>query len=168
MQTPEIQPAGKPAAWKALEDHQRQMRDVSLRALFAGDPERGPRLTAEAAGVFLDYSKNRVTDETLKLLIKFAEECEPAGPHEAMFRRREDQHDGKSGGAARGAARAAGRHDRRRWRKRRARRACGARQDGGFARARAQRRMEGAHGKADQEHRQHRHRRVRSGAGDGV
>ena len=64
----------KSTAWKALEDHQKKMRDVSLRDLFTDDPERGQRMTAEAAGVFLDYSKNRITDETLKLLCDLAEQ----------------------------------------------------------------------------------------------
>ena len=59
------QQAGKSAAWNALEDHQIKMREVHLRDLFANDPKRGERMTAEAAGVFLDYSKNRITDETL-------------------------------------------------------------------------------------------------------
>jgi glucose-6-phosphate isomerase len=86
MQTPDMQPAGKAAAWKALEDHQRQMRDVSLRALFADDPERGPRLTTEAAGVFLDYSKNRVTGETLGLLAALAEQAGLRARIDAMFR----------------------------------------------------------------------------------
>ncbi len=84
MQTP-IWPAGKAAAWKALEDHQRKMRDVALRNLFAGDPERGLRLTAEAAGVFLDYSKNRVSDETLKLLLDLAEQSGLRARIDGMF-----------------------------------------------------------------------------------
>jgi glucose-6-phosphate isomerase len=86
MQTNELGPAGKTAAWTALEDHQRKMRDVPLRALFADDPERGPRLTAEAAGVFLDYSKNRVTGETLKLLASLAEQAGLRARIDAMFR----------------------------------------------------------------------------------
>jgi glucose-6-phosphate isomerase len=86
MQTNELGPAGKTAAWKALEDHQRKMRDVSLRALFASDPERGRRLTAEAAGVFLDYSKNRVTGETLNLLAGLAEQAGLRARIDAMFR----------------------------------------------------------------------------------
>ena len=52
-------------AWRALEAHHREVRDLHLRDLFADDPARGERLTAEAAGLFLDYSKHRVTDETL-------------------------------------------------------------------------------------------------------
>ena len=86
MQTPDIQHAGKAAAWKALEDHQRQMRDVSLRDLFAADPERGRSLTAEAAGVFLDYSKNRVTGETLNLLAGLAEQAGLRARIDGMFR----------------------------------------------------------------------------------
>jgi glucose-6-phosphate isomerase len=62
-------------AWKALETHFQQIRTLHLRQLFAEDPQRGERLTLEAAGVFLDYSKNRVTDETLRLLLDLAEEC---------------------------------------------------------------------------------------------
>ena len=62
-------------AWKALETHFQQIRTQHLRQLFAEDPQRGERLTLEAAGVFLDYSKNRVTDETLRLLLDLAEEC---------------------------------------------------------------------------------------------
>ncbi len=61
-------------AWKALQDHYQTIKDLHLRQLFADDPQRGERLTAEAVGVFLDYSKNRVTDETLKLLRQLAEE----------------------------------------------------------------------------------------------
>ena len=57
------------AAWQALEQHHTDVRDVHLRTLFAEDPERGTRLTAEGAGLFLDYSKHRVTDETLRRLL---------------------------------------------------------------------------------------------------
>ncbi|HWJ19091.1 MAG TPA: glucose-6-phosphate isomerase [Geobacterales bacterium] len=74
------------APWKALEDHQKKMRDVSLRDLFADDPRRGERMTAEAAGIFLDYSKNRITDETLKLLIDLAEQSGLRARIDAMFR----------------------------------------------------------------------------------
>ncbi len=73
-------------AWKSLVDHHEQIRDVHLRTLFAEDPERGERLTAEAAGVFLDYSKNRITDETLRLLVQLAEECGLRQRIDAMFR----------------------------------------------------------------------------------
>jgi glucose-6-phosphate isomerase len=73
-------------AWKALEAHFPQVRDLHLRRLFADDPRRGERLTAEAAGVYLDYSKHRVTDETLALLVRLAEECGLRQRIDAMFR----------------------------------------------------------------------------------
>jgi len=73
-------------AWRALEAHYQKMRDVHLRTLFADDGARGSRLTAEAAGIFLDYSKNRVTDETLRLLVGLADESGLRDRIEAMFR----------------------------------------------------------------------------------
>jgi glucose-6-phosphate isomerase len=73
-------------AWKALEAHARQVRGLQLRRLFADDPKRGQRLTAEAVGIYLDYSKNRVTDETLQLLLALAEECRLRERTDAMFR----------------------------------------------------------------------------------
>jgi glucose-6-phosphate isomerase len=75
----------KRPAWKALTEHHQRIRNVHLRELFASDPQRGERLTAEAAGLYLDYSKNRVTDETIGLLLRLAEECGLAGRIEAMF-----------------------------------------------------------------------------------
>ena len=74
------------AAWKALAAHHEQIREVHLRSLFAADPQRGERLTAEAAGVFLDYSKNRITDDTLRLLLRLAEDCGLRQRIDAMFR----------------------------------------------------------------------------------
>jgi glucose-6-phosphate isomerase len=71
--------------WKALRAHYKEGRDVLLRELFADDPKRGERLTAEAAGLFLDYSKNRVTSETLDLLIRLAEESGLRDRIDAMF-----------------------------------------------------------------------------------
>jgi glucose-6-phosphate isomerase len=73
-------------AWKALQAHYREVRDLHLRDLFANDSGRGERLTAEAAGIFLDYSKNRITDETLKLLVDLAEESGLRPRIDAMFR----------------------------------------------------------------------------------
>jgi len=73
------------AAWKALQAHAEQIRGRHLRELFAEDASRGERLTAEAEGLFLDYSKNRVTDETLKLLIQLAKESGLRARCEAMF-----------------------------------------------------------------------------------
>jgi glucose-6-phosphate isomerase len=75
----------KRAAWERLEDHQKAMRDAHLRDLFADDPGRGQRMTAEAAGVFLDYSKNWISDETLKLLIELAEQSGLRARIDAMF-----------------------------------------------------------------------------------
>jgi glucose-6-phosphate isomerase len=78
-------PRDRPA-WSALERHFEECRDVHLRELFAADPDRGERLTAEAAGLYLDYSKNRVTDETIRLLLRLADESGVAERREAMFR----------------------------------------------------------------------------------
>ena len=72
-------------AWKALEEHHAKVADRHLRDFFAEDADRGERLTAEAAGLFLDYSKNRVTDETLELLTQLAGERDVAGRRDAMF-----------------------------------------------------------------------------------
>src|SRR4026208_21991 len=73
-------------AWKALVAHQQKIRDLHLRKLFADDPKRAERMTVEAVGLYLDYSKNRVTDETLKLLMQLAEESKLRGRIDAMFR----------------------------------------------------------------------------------
>jgi glucose-6-phosphate isomerase len=72
-------------AWRALEAHFQSIRDVHLRALFADDPARGERLTLDAEGIYLDYSKNRITDETLRLLIQLAAERGVAERRDAMF-----------------------------------------------------------------------------------
>jgi glucose-6-phosphate isomerase len=72
-------------AWKALEAHYETMRHRHLRQLFADDPRRGERLAAEAAGLYLDYSKNRITDETLQLLLALAGECGLRARIAAMF-----------------------------------------------------------------------------------
>ena len=73
-------------AWRALEAHFEQIKDVHLRRLFADDPARGERLTAEGAGLYLDYSKNRITDETLRLLVRLARERGLTERRDAMFR----------------------------------------------------------------------------------
>jgi glucose-6-phosphate isomerase len=72
-------------AWKALVDHHRSLGAVHLRELFARDPGRGERLTAEGAGLYLDYSKQRVTEETVRLLAALAEACGLPAKREAMF-----------------------------------------------------------------------------------
>jgi len=73
-------------AWKALEAHAAEVGKTHLRDLFAADPKRGERLTVEAAGIFLDYSKHRVTDETLKLFGELIEQAGVAAHRDAMFR----------------------------------------------------------------------------------
>ena len=73
-------------AWKALQRHYDGMHDLHLRELFADDPRRGERMVVEAAGIYLDYAKNRITDETIKLLVQLAEECGLRGRIDAMFR----------------------------------------------------------------------------------
>ncbi|HXH27997.1 MAG TPA: glucose-6-phosphate isomerase, partial [Candidatus Polarisedimenticolia bacterium] len=83
---PPFQPADARPAWRALERHLQEVRELHLRDLFAADPGRGERLTAEAAGLYLDYSKNRVTDETLALLLQLAEESGLRARIDAMFR----------------------------------------------------------------------------------
>ena len=78
-------PLTKRPAWKALASHCRKIKPLHLRKLFAADPKRGQRLTAEAVGLFLDYSKNRVTDQTLKLLLRLAKESGLRDRIDAMF-----------------------------------------------------------------------------------
>jgi len=73
-------------AWKALEAHCRKVKALPLRKLFADDPQRGERLTTEAAGIYFDYSKNLITNETLTLLLRLAEESDLRGRIDAMFR----------------------------------------------------------------------------------
>jgi glucose-6-phosphate isomerase len=79
-------PLTRRPAWQALQTHYQQMKEVHLRTLFAQDPRRGERLTAEGAGLFLDYSKNRVTDETLRLLQALAADAGVGARRDAMFR----------------------------------------------------------------------------------
>jgi glucose-6-phosphate isomerase len=79
-------PAPERKAWQALKRHYEEIAGVHLRELFASDPGRGERMTAEAAGLYLDYSKNRITDETLGLLIALAQESGVAERRDAMFR----------------------------------------------------------------------------------
>ncbi len=76
----------KRPVWKALEAHHQKVGELHLRKLFAEDPKRGERMAAEAVGVYLDYSKNRVTEETLRLLVQLAEESGLRAQIDAMFR----------------------------------------------------------------------------------
>ena len=71
---PHMQPLRQTPAWAALEDHAAAIRNAHLRDLFAADPARGERMTVEAVGLYLDYSKHRVTDETIGLLLRLADE----------------------------------------------------------------------------------------------
>ncbi len=82
---PKITPLAERSAWKALIAHHDKVKSTTLKDLFAKDPGRGERLTAEFGGIFLDYSKNRVTDETLKLLFQLADESGLKARIEAMF-----------------------------------------------------------------------------------
>jgi glucose-6-phosphate isomerase len=81
-----VPPLPERKAWQALKRHYDEIAGQHLRDLFAEDPGRGERLTAEAAGLYLDYSKNRVTDETMRLLLALAEESGVAEHRDAMFR----------------------------------------------------------------------------------
>src|SRR5689334_9302236 len=76
----------KPSAWKALAAHYKKISKLHMRTLFADDPKRGQRMALEAVGLYLDYSKNRVTDETLRLLIRLAEQSGLRESIAAMFR----------------------------------------------------------------------------------
>ncbi|HTM15458.1 MAG TPA: glucose-6-phosphate isomerase [Terracidiphilus sp.] len=80
-----VKPLASLAAWKQLKSHAKEMAGVHLRTLFADDLQRGERMTAEGAGLFLDYSKNRVKDETLKILLALADESKLREHTEAMF-----------------------------------------------------------------------------------
>ena len=86
IQTISGKPHAKRTAWKALESHYRQIRSLHLRDFFSDDPKRGERLTAQAIGLYLDYSKNRITDQTIKLLLQLAEESGLQARMDAMFR----------------------------------------------------------------------------------
>jgi glucose-6-phosphate isomerase len=84
--TPKAEPLAKRKAWLDLQNHYQEVRPQHLKKLFAEDPQRGERLTAEAVGIFLDYSKNRITDRTVQLLIQLAEESGLRSNIDAMFR----------------------------------------------------------------------------------
>ena len=80
-----LKPLTQLAAWKSLAAHSKQIKKLHLRKLFADDATRGKQMTAEAAGLFLDYSKNRITDRTLKLLLQLAKESNLRSRMDAMF-----------------------------------------------------------------------------------
>ena len=131
-------------------------------------PSRGERMTAEAVGIYLDYSKNRITDETIKLLLQLAEEVGLRARIDAMFRGEKINLTEKRAvlHVALRAPRGANHHRRRR--KRGAPGSCRARPDGGLFQSDSERRLEGPHRQAHSQRDQHRHRRLRSRAGDGL
>ena len=155
-------------AWAALEKHHQKMAGLHLRQLFAEDRKRGERLAVEAAGIYLDYSKNRITDETLRLLLQLARESGLRDRIDAMFRgdkinvseNRAVLHVALR--APRGASITARRPERG------ARGPCRSGQDGGFRRSATQRRLEGPYGQAHPQCDQYRHRRLGSRAGHGL
>ena len=148
-----ITPLTKRPAWKALAAHSTKTKSLHLRKLFAADAKRGTRLTTEAAGLFLDYSKNRVTDETLKLLFKLAKESRLRERIDAMLRgekiniteNRAVLHVALR--APKGSAHSGGRKERRARRPRRAR------EDGRIFKTRSQWRVERAQRQTHQEYR---------------
>src|ERR1700723_4086536 len=81
-----VTPLPERKAWQELKRHHAELAGQHLRELFAADPGRGERLTAQAAGLYLDYSKNRVTDETMRLLVELAAESGVPERRDAMFR----------------------------------------------------------------------------------
>jgi glucose-6-phosphate isomerase len=85
MTTAKTVPLTARPAWKALQDHYQEIRNVHLRTLFSQDPRRGERFAVEAAGLYLDYSKHRITDETMRLLLRLAEEAGLRARIDAMF-----------------------------------------------------------------------------------
>ena len=85
-EAPTVTPLRQQPSWKALEAHFEEIRDTRLSDLFAADPDRGERLAAGGAGLYLDYSKNRINDETIGLLTALTDECGMPARREAMFR----------------------------------------------------------------------------------
>ena len=120
------------SAWKALESHAQQIKPLHLRKLFADDPKRGERFTLEAIGLYLDYSKNRIIDETLKLLLQLADQSGLRARIDAMFRGDKINITEQRAVLHIGPARAEGPVDRRRRRKRGAEGSRGSRQNGPF------------------------------------
>ena len=158
------------AAWKALAvAQQTKSRNCICGSCSPRTPKRGERMTAEAAGLFLDYSKNRITDQTLKLLLQLAKESGLRATDRCHVQRRENQRHGKPRRPARRLARAQGR-DPSSWT---ARMSCPrstpcSDKMAGFVQPRPQRRMEGPHRQTHPQRHQHRHRRFRPRPGDGL
>src|SRR5215475_11763713 len=85
MMSASLAPLTRRPEWAALKEHYQKIKPMHLRELFAADPTRGERLTAEAVGIYLDYSNHRITDETLDLLIQLAESSGLRDHIDAMF-----------------------------------------------------------------------------------
>ena len=155
--------------WKTLEAHYKKLQPLHLRKLFADDPNRGERMTAEAVGIYLDYSKNRITDETLKLLLA-TRPRNPAcasGSTPCSAARRSTSPRTAPCCTSRCARRRASRSS---WTATNVVPQVHAVLDkmADFCEPRAQRRLEGPHRQAHPQRRQHRHRRLRPRAGDGL
>jgi len=153
-------------AWKSLELHAKSMHETHLRTLFSTDENRGQRFTAQAAGLFLDYSKNRITDETMVLLYQLARESELRDKIDAMFRG--DKINRTENRAPHGATRTQRKHDPCRWKECRSRGPCSLVQDGSLRESRSKRRLERAYRQADPQRGEYRDRRIRSWAGNGL
>ena len=168
--TATIAPLRQRAAWKALEGHYAKIRDLHLRQLFAEDPQRGERLTTEALGIYFDYSKNRITDETLKLLLQLADESGLRSRIDAMFSGEKDQRQSEKRAVLHVALRALRKwaNDRRRRCRRRPASARRPRQNGRFLQPDSQRHLEGAHRQTHSQHRERRHWRFGPRACHGV
>ena len=166
--TSEIKPLTGLPAWKALQAHYERVRNVHLRELFRTDPRRGERMAIEAEGIYLDYSKNRVTDETLALLLQLAQQADLPARIAAMFRG--DKINITENRAVLHVALRAPKGDT-------------ILVDGEnvvpqvhavldkmaeFSQRISQPRLERPYGKAHPQHRQYRHRGLRPGAGDGI
>src|SRR5580704_13968104 len=82
---PEVVPLKDRPAWNTLKEHRAKVGSTHLRQLFAEDPQRGPRFTIEALGLYFDYSKNRITSETVRLLLELAEQSGLRQRIDAMF-----------------------------------------------------------------------------------
>ena len=144
-QSQRMAPLTERKAWRALSTHFEQARTLHLRDLFAGDPTRGQRMTAEEVGLFLDYSKNRITSDTLRLLFELAEESGLRSRIDAMFRGDKINITENARGPARRPARTQGRIDRGRRRERGTPGPRRARPDGRFLQPHSEWAVERAH-----------------------
>jgi glucose-6-phosphate isomerase len=143
-----LAPLTKLAAWQALEAHYPKVQELHLRKLFANDPKRGERMALEAVGIYYDYSKHRITEETLRLLLQLAEESGLRARIDAMFR----------GEKINVTEKRAVLHVALRAPKGQSLVVDG--EDGRFLHPGAQRGVEGPHRQADPQHHQYRHRRI--------